>query len=118
MVEPPPSSRPSRSPCRMAPRRWARRAGRPPSRGRSGKAPIEIVAERGSRAFGVGLALSGARDDRTYRLSVPDVLITLGGTRAALNAAGAAALRATLDVGGLAVGDASGAGAFSAPPGT
>ena len=82
------------------------------------KVTVEIVAERGSRAFGVGLALDGARDDRTYRLSVPDVLVTLGGTRAALDAVDAATLRATLDVSGLVIGDTSVAVAVVAPPGT
>jgi YbbR domain-containing protein len=82
------------------------------------KVTVEIVAERGSRAFGVGLALNGARDDRTYRLSVPDVLVTIGGTRAALDAVDAATLRATLDVSGLVIGDTSVAVAVVAPPGT
>jgi YbbR domain-containing protein len=59
------------------------------------KVTVEIVAERGSRAFGVGLALNGARDDRTYRLSVPDVRHAYGTCPLIVDAA---TLRATLDV--------------------
>lgn len=86
--------------------------------GRQVRVSIEIVAERGSRAFGVGLVLSGARADRTYRLSVPDVLVTIGGTRAALDAVDAAVLRATLDVAGLAIGETSVQVGFRPPSGT
>ena len=79
---------------------------------------IRIEAETGSRSFGTGLRLVNARPDREYRLSVPDVLVTLGGTKAALDAVNPSALAATVDVAGLSAGSASLPARFAAPSGT
>jgi len=79
---------------------------------------IRIEAETGSRSFGTGLRLVNARPDREYRLSVPDVLVTLGGTKAALDAVNPSALAATVDVAGLNAGSASLPARFAAPSGT
>jgi YbbR domain-containing protein len=79
---------------------------------------VRVVAETGSRSFGAGIRLLNARSDREYQLSVPDVLVTLGGTRAALDAVNPAALSATVDVSGLEAGSATLAVRFQAAPGT
>lgn len=65
---------------------------------------VRVMVETGSRSFGAGVALSGARADRTYTLSVPDVLVTLGGSSAALDAVDPATLFATASVAGLDTG--------------
>jgi len=65
---------------------------------------VVIVAETGSRSFQVGIRLTGARSDRVYRPSVPDVLVTLRGPLATLDALDPGSLFATLDVAGLDVG--------------
>jgi len=79
---------------------------------------VRVIAESGSRSFGAGLQLAGTRSDLTYRLSVPDVLVTLGGTQAALAAVDPASLAAIADVGGLDAGASSVLVRFQAPPGT
>jgi YbbR domain-containing protein len=78
---------------------------------------VHITADRGSRAFSVGLALVGESADRSYVLSAPDVLITLGGTSAALQALDATTLLASLDVAALPVGTSSVAVRFTPPSG-
>jgi YbbR domain-containing protein len=65
---------------------------------------VEIAPQRASRSFDVGLTLTGARADRTYRLASTAVLLTLGGTVSALNTIDPSKLSATLDVTGLDVG--------------
>jgi YbbR domain-containing protein len=79
---------------------------------------VAIAADRGSRSFGVGLRPTGAVQGLTYALSVPDVLVTLGGTSAALDAVDAAALSATVPVGDLAPGSHDVKVGFKAPAGT
>ena len=79
---------------------------------------VRVIAESGSRSFGAGLLLIGTRSDRSYRLSVPDVLVTLGGTQAALAAVDPASLAATVDVSGLDSGTSTIVVRFQAPPGT
>jgi YbbR domain-containing protein len=59
---------------------------------------IEIAPQRASRSFEVGVTLTGARSDRTYRLGSTTVLVTLGGQLSALDAVDPASLTATLDV--------------------
>ena len=79
---------------------------------------VVISADRGSRSFGVGLRPTGAVAGRSYALSVPDVLVTLGGTSAALDAVDPTALSATVPVAGLEPGSHVVEVAFRAPDGT
>jgi YbbR domain-containing protein len=78
---------------------------------------VRLAAARGSRAFGMGLGLVGASTERSYVLSVPEVLVTLGGTSVALDALDAAALQSTLDVASLPFGASSVVVQFTPPPG-
>ena len=57
-----------------------------------------------TRTFSVGIVLSGARDDRTYALSSASVLVTVGGTVAALDSLDARTLAVVADVNGLGPG--------------
>ncbi|MGH2464280.1 MAG: CdaR family protein [Candidatus Limnocylindrales bacterium] len=57
-----------------------------------------------SQTFTAGIVLSGARDDRTYSLSVDQVLVTLGGSPAALADIDGQTFSVTVDVDGLAPG--------------
>jgi YbbR domain-containing protein len=57
-----------------------------------------------TRTFSAGIVLSGARDDRTYNLSTASVLVTVGGTIAALDPLDPRALAVIADVDGLAPG--------------
>ena len=79
---------------------------------------VRIAADRGSRSFGVGLLPTGSVAGFSYALSVPDVLVTLGGTSAALDAIDPAKLSATVPVGGLAPGAHTVEVVFKAPDGT
>jgi YbbR domain-containing protein len=79
---------------------------------------VVIAADRGSRSFGVGLRPTGAVAGRSYALSVPDVLVTLGGTSAALDAIDATTLSATVPVGDLEPGSHDVKVVFRAPDGT
>jgi len=79
---------------------------------------VVIAADRGSRSFGVGLRPTGAVEGRSYALSVPDVLVTLGGTSAALDAVDPAQLSATVPVGALEAGSHAVKVTFKAPDGT
>jgi YbbR domain-containing protein len=79
---------------------------------------IVIAADRGSRSFGVGLRPTGVVAGRSYTLSVPDVLVTLGGTSAALDAIDPAELSATVPVGDLEPGSHPVRVVFEAPDGT
>ncbi|HEV8516501.1 MAG TPA: CdaR family protein [Candidatus Limnocylindrales bacterium] len=65
---------------------------------------LTIEAEQGSRSFGIGLILDGARPDLEYRVSVPDILVTLSGDVADLDIVDATRLTARLDVSGLGTG--------------
>lgn len=79
---------------------------------------VVISADRGSRSFGIGLRPTGAVVGRSYALSVPDVLVTLGGTSAALDAVDPTELSATVPVGDLEPGSHVVEVAFTAPDGT
>jgi YbbR domain-containing protein len=65
---------------------------------------ITIQATAATRTFSAGIVLSGARDDRTYGLSTASVLVTVGGTVAALDSLDPRALAVIADVDGLAPG--------------
>lgn len=65
---------------------------------------ITIRPVMATRNFEAGLRLFGARPDRTYRLSVDRVLLTLGGTTGDLDRLSGATLVAVLDVTGLGIG--------------
>ncbi|HTC85310.1 MAG TPA: CdaR family protein [Candidatus Acidoferrum sp.] len=73
-----------------------------------GNASIRIVAHidamTATRTFSVGPVLSGAHDDRTYALSTDQVLVTLGGSAAALAGIQGSALVVTADVDALGPG--------------
>jgi YbbR domain-containing protein len=79
---------------------------------------IDIAADRGSRSFGVGLRPTGAVEGRSYAFSVPDVLVTLGGTSAALDVVDPATLSATVPVAALEPGSHTVKVVFKAPSGT
>jgi YbbR domain-containing protein len=78
---------------------------------------VHISAERGSRSYVVGLTLDGGQPDHSYSLPVSDVLVTLGGTSATLQALDAATLTATLEVGSLPPGDSTVNVQFTPPAG-
>jgi YbbR domain-containing protein len=63
-----------------------------------------IEATQATRTFSAGIVLSGAQADRTYALSTDQVLVTLGGTAAALAGLQGDALVVTADVDGLGAG--------------
>lgn len=65
---------------------------------------LTVEALESSRLYVVGLALDGARGDLQYRLSVPDVLVTIGGLTMELEALEPTALLGRLDVSGLGLG--------------
>jgi YbbR domain-containing protein len=65
---------------------------------------VQLIATSASRTFSAGIVLSGARDDRIYSLSVDQVLVTLGGTPAALAEVDGQTFAVSLDVDGLAPG--------------
>ena len=65
---------------------------------------ITLQPITGTRTFSSGIVLSGARDDRTYSLSTATVLVTVGGTVAALDALDPRTLAVVADVDGLAPG--------------
>ena len=61
-----------------------------------------------TRTYTAGIVLSGARDDRTYTLSTGSVLVTVGGTVAALDALDPRSLAVVADVDGLGPGTPQG----------
>jgi YbbR domain-containing protein len=65
---------------------------------------IHIRPVSGTRTFQAGLELRGASGDLQYSLSTDRVVVTAGGSIAALNDVAAASLVATLDVAGLTPG--------------
>jgi YbbR domain-containing protein len=58
----------------------------------------------GTRTFDAGLILVGARADLVYKLSIDQVLVTIGGSEADLDRLSGASIALTADVTGLAVG--------------
>lgn len=73
--------------------------------GDSATVSIVLRPVAATRTYSVGIVLSGARDDRTYSLSSASVLITVGGTVAALDALDPRTLAVVADVDGLAPGN-------------
>jgi YbbR domain-containing protein len=73
-----------------------------------GSSTIQITAHiavtTGTRTFSVGIVLSGAHDDRNYALSTDQVIVTLGGSAAALAGIQGTTLVVTADVDALVVG--------------
>ena len=65
---------------------------------------VHLRAVTSTRTFQAGLVLVGTRDDRTYRLSTDQVLVTIGGSVADLDRLSGASLVLTIDVTGLEVG--------------
>jgi YbbR domain-containing protein len=65
---------------------------------------VTIRPVTGTRSFSAGIALRGARSDRTYQLSTDRVLVTAGGTMADLDRLQAQTLEVTADVSGLTPG--------------
>ena len=65
---------------------------------------INVSPVNASETFTAGIVLSGARDDRLYALSVDQVLVTLGGSPAALAAINGQTFSVTVDVDGLGPG--------------
>jgi YbbR domain-containing protein len=72
--------------------------------GDSATVTIVLRPVAATRTYSVGIVLSGARDDRTYTLSSASVLITVGGTVAALDSLDPRTLAVVADVNGLAPG--------------
>jgi YbbR domain-containing protein len=72
--------------------------------GDSAAVTIALRPVAATRTYSVGIVLSGARDDRTYSLSSASVLVTVGGTVAALDALDPRTLAVIADVDGLAPG--------------
>jgi YbbR domain-containing protein len=62
---------------------------------------VEVEATEATRTFNAGVVLSGADGDFTYAVSPEQVLVTLGGTEAALAAIDGRTFTATADVNGL-----------------
>jgi YbbR domain-containing protein len=65
---------------------------------------VTIRPITGTRTFSAGIALAGARDDRTYQLSTDRVVVTAGGAMADLDRLEAQTLEVTADVGSLGTG--------------
>jgi YbbR domain-containing protein len=68
---------------------------------------IHLQSPDSSRSLTVGVVPEGARPDRAYTLSSPNVIVTIGGPEAALNALDTASLYATVSVGDLGLGSHS-----------
>ncbi|HEX8940494.1 MAG TPA: CdaR family protein [Candidatus Limnocylindrales bacterium] len=62
---------------------------------------IQLQSQAGTRDFSVGLVPDGARSDRTYAFSTSSVVVTLGGSLAALGAVDPTSFAATASVAGL-----------------
>lgn len=65
---------------------------------------VTIEPQRGSRSFGIGLALDGARADLAYRVSLPSVLVTFTGEVSDIDRVDPTRLMARVDVTGLGPG--------------
>lgn len=65
---------------------------------------VHIQPVTGTLDINAGLVLTGARSNLTYSVQASSVLVTLGGTQAALGAVNAGAFTASLDVSSLTVG--------------
>jgi YbbR domain-containing protein len=65
---------------------------------------VHLTPISATQTFSAGIVLSGARDDRLYSLSVDQILVTLGGSPAALAGIQGQTFSVTVDVDGLAPG--------------
>jgi YbbR domain-containing protein len=65
---------------------------------------VHLTPVTASQTFSAGIVLSGARDDRLYSLSSDQILVTLGGSPAALAGIDGQTFSVTVDVNGLAPG--------------
>jgi YbbR domain-containing protein len=65
---------------------------------------VHLTPVSASQTFSAGILLSGARDDRLYSLSVDQILVTLGGSPAALAGIQGQGFSVAVDVDGLAPG--------------
>lgn len=72
--------------------------------GASTKVTVSLSPVAATRSYSAGLVLSGAHTDRTYTLSAGSVLVTLGGTVAALDALDPSTLVGVVDVNSLGSG--------------
>jgi YbbR domain-containing protein len=79
---------------------------------------VDLRSDEGSRTFQAGVATQGAERDLEYSLSLSQVLVTLGGAVADLDAIVATTLTATVDVRGLGPGAHDLPVALRAPAGT
>ena len=66
---------------------------------------VTIRPVTGTRTFSAGIALAGARDDRTYQLSTNSVVVTAGGSMADLDRLQAQTLEVAANVGSLGTGE-------------
>jgi YbbR domain-containing protein len=78
---------------------------------------IHLQSPASTRSVSVGVVPVGAHPDRTYTLSTPSVIVTLGGATAALNAFDTSTLVANVSVGSLDVGTFSVTVSIVVPPG-
>ncbi len=65
------------------------------------KVVVHLSSPASTRTLTIGVVPQGARSDRTYSLSTSNVIVTIGGATAALNALDTSALVATVQVGDL-----------------
>jgi YbbR domain-containing protein len=65
---------------------------------------VHLTPITATETFSAGIVLSGARDDRLYSLSVDQILVTIGGSPAALAGIDGQTFAVTVDVDGLAPG--------------
>ena len=68
------------------------------------KVVVHLQSPASTRTLSIGVVLAGARPDRTYTLSTANVVVTIGGATAALNAFDTSSFVATAPVGGLDTG--------------
>jgi YbbR domain-containing protein len=68
------------------------------------KVTVHLQSPASTRSYTIGIAVEGARPDRTYTLSTANLEVTLGGATATLNAFDASSFAATVSVAGLDVG--------------
>jgi YbbR domain-containing protein len=78
---------------------------------------VHLQSPGSSRTFTIGVVPDGARADRGYALSTSNVIITLGGSTAALDALDTSTLYAVVSVGGLDMGVHSVKVTVTVPPG-
>ncbi|MGA3057363.1 MAG: CdaR family protein [Candidatus Limnocylindrales bacterium] len=78
---------------------------------------VHLQSPASTLSVGVGVTPDGARPDRIYSLSTPNVIVTLGGATAALNAFDTSTLVGHVSVGAFDVGTYAITVTVSVPPG-